>query len=263
MSTVPTMPDPPAAQLPAARKNHQRDLLRQAGTAARAVKKFARANPGQVITIDEKQYPRVETWQFLGACFECTALITSTQELEECTGFLAVAHVRNAVGQIISGAEAVCMFAEPHWSGLPCFQLRSMAQTRAIAKAFRNVFAWVMVMAGFAPTPAEEVEFGRASFDEIPSSPAPKRPAAQLVTDHQVNKFEEICATNGKTLAAVRAYLQAEHRVDDVRQLTRGREFTKALQWACNVTRTEDRKPQQPALTLLDSIPAHKDAWSL
>jgi hypothetical protein len=41
---------------------------------------------------------------------------------------------------------------------VPLFQLRSMAQTRACAKAMRNAMAWVVVLAGFQPTPAEELE---------------------------------------------------------------------------------------------------------
>ncbi len=41
---------------------------------------------------------------------------------------------------------------------VPLFQLRSMAQTRACAKALRNVLAWVVVLAGYKPTPAEEMQ---------------------------------------------------------------------------------------------------------
>jgi len=41
---------------------------------------------------------------------------------------------------------------------VPQFQLRSMAQTRAGAKALRNALAWVVVLAGYAPTPAEEMD---------------------------------------------------------------------------------------------------------
>lgn len=41
---------------------------------------------------------------------------------------------------------------------VPLFQLRSMAQTRACAKALRNVLAWVVVLAGYKPTPAEEMD---------------------------------------------------------------------------------------------------------
>ena len=44
---------------------------------------------------------------------------------------------------------------------VPLFQLRSMAQTRACAKALRNVLAWVVVLAGYRPTPAEELDYDR------------------------------------------------------------------------------------------------------
>lgn len=40
---------------------------------------------------------------------------------------------------------------------VPLFQLASMAQTRANAKALRNVLSWVVVLAGYKPTPAEEL----------------------------------------------------------------------------------------------------------
>jgi len=46
---------------------------------------------------------------------------------------------------------------------VPWFQLASMAQTRAGAKALRNRLAWVVVLAGYKPTPAEEMTEGTAS----------------------------------------------------------------------------------------------------
>jgi len=149
------------------------ELQRQAKEAARAVRKFARKNPAAMCTFEDgKRYACVELWQFLGACFGHTPLITSTQELRDdagtTTGFLAVAHIRNPQGQIVSGAEAVCMFSESEWKEKAAFQLRSMASTRAISKAFRNVFAWVMVMAGFCSTPAEEMmQGGLQHFDQV------------------------------------------------------------------------------------------------
>lgn len=45
---------------------------------------------------------------------------------------------------------------------VPLFQLLSMAQTRAESKALRNVLSSVVVMAGYSPTPAEEMETDRA-----------------------------------------------------------------------------------------------------
>jgi hypothetical protein len=40
---------------------------------------------------------------------------------------------------------------------VPLYQLASMAQTRANAKALRNVLSWVVVLAGYRPTPSEEL----------------------------------------------------------------------------------------------------------
>ncbi|MBN2118541.1 MAG: hypothetical protein JW730_18350 [Anaerolineales bacterium] len=75
---------------------------------------------------------------------------------------------------------------------VPLFQLRSMAQTRACAKALRNVMAWVAVLAGYRPTPAEELsreEDGpptdnSTATDEVPPygeqvAPPPERAAGQ------------------------------------------------------------------------------------
>lgn len=56
-------------------------------------------------------------------------------------------------GKSMPKKERVKLGDEP----VPSFQLRSMAQTRASAKALRNVLAWVVVLAGYRPTPAEEM----------------------------------------------------------------------------------------------------------
>ena len=53
---------------------------------------------------------------------------------------------------------------------VPLFQLRSMAQTRAAAKALRNALAWVVVLAGYKPTPAEELPV--TVVDAVPVTPA-------------------------------------------------------------------------------------------
>ena len=52
---------------------------------------------------------------------------------------------------------------------VPLFQLASMAQTRAGAKCLRQVLAWVAVLAGYRPTPAEEIQ----DFIETKATPVP------------------------------------------------------------------------------------------
>lgn len=56
----------------------------------------------------------------------------------------------------------------------PLFQLRSMAQTRAQVKALRSIFSWVVVMAGYQPTPAEELT-GNEFNDDGPPEDEPRQ----------------------------------------------------------------------------------------
>lgn len=62
---------------------------------------------------------------------------------------------------------------------VPLFQLKSMAQTRACAKVLRNVLAWVVVLAGYRPTPAEELD-GMASSSETPHPAGQAAPPATM-----------------------------------------------------------------------------------
>lgn len=81
---------------------------------------------------------------------------------------------------------------------VPLFQLRSMAQTRACAKALRNVLAWVVVLAGYRPTPAEEMtQENEAAHTQAASAPstasAQPKPAApaQQQTSAPANAISE------------------------------------------------------------------------
>lgn len=67
---------------------------------------------------------------------------------------------------------------------VPFFQLRSMAQTRASAKAFRNVLAWVVVLAGYKPTPAEEMPSPDPQ-DYAEHSPLPGTPSSSPAEESQ------------------------------------------------------------------------------
>jgi hypothetical protein len=62
----------------------------------------------------------------------------------------------------------MCLDDEAKWTTSRSFQLRSMAQTRAQAKALRNVLAWVVVMAGYQPTPAEEMDGAPPAIGRTP-----------------------------------------------------------------------------------------------
>lgn len=76
----------------------------------------------------------------------------------------------------------------------PLFQLRSMAQTRACARALRQVFAWVVVLAGYKPTVAEEID-GEPREGQSEQREEKPRPQVQRKSEKKEAPQEEtICA---------------------------------------------------------------------
>lgn len=112
------------------------------------------------VMMNGEQYLEFEDWQTVGRFYGVTAKVLSTDYIEygEVKGFQAKAVAMRADGMEISAADAMCLNDENNWKSKPLFQLRSMAQTRACAKALRNVLAWVVVLAGYRATPAEEIQ---------------------------------------------------------------------------------------------------------
>lgn len=134
-------------------------VLQEAAKAASALRDVIERKPTKCV-INNKTFLQFEDWQTLGRFYGVTVAARATNYIEQgrVRGYECHAEAIRADGQVISAAQAMCMDDEQKWSDKPLFQLRSMAQTRAQAKALRNVLAWVVVMAGYAPTPAEEMD---------------------------------------------------------------------------------------------------------
>ncbi len=152
--------------------------------------------------IRKKKHIQIEGWQMLGMFCgvvgrptNITPVIDGEGELAHVTGFDATADaVQVSTGKILSSATMRCSREEENWnlrpeyeyidgeriktgeSYVPLFQLQSMAQTRAISKALRNVLGWIVVLAGYQPTPAEEM--GKATPPQERSMPKLKAEAA-------------------------------------------------------------------------------------
>jgi hypothetical protein len=114
--------------------------------------------------IQGKQFVNVEGWQFAGASLGLMPIITSTQDLSNETAikYMATCEVRNiTTGQLVATGIALCSNAEKTKRFFDEYAILSMAQTRAIGKAYRNLLAWLMKAAGFEATPAEEMDFAK------------------------------------------------------------------------------------------------------
>jgi hypothetical protein len=152
----PTLSAPLAPELATPKAFHKR-----CKEVARTVKAFIKENRSMQLVVEGKRYPRAEVWQFAAGCLGITPMVTKTEEVisddGQELGFISIAHALNSQGRVISGAEAACMYSEADWAGKPSFQLRSMAETRSCSRVLRHVLAYIMVMAGLCPTPAEEM----------------------------------------------------------------------------------------------------------
>lgn len=110
------------------------------------------------IKIQNKKYVPVEGWMAIATAHGCNLSATDVKQVDG--GISARGLVRRISDGIILGeAEGFVGDDEKTWSNRPLFARRAMAQTRAMSRAARSVFAHVVVLmdAGLETTPAEEM----------------------------------------------------------------------------------------------------------
>jgi hypothetical protein len=79
---------------------------------------------------------------------------------------------------LVGSAEGMCARDEETWNDRSDYALRSMAETRAESRAYRRAVGWLVNLAGYNPTPAEEMGGGPGGATNVePEMPAWARPA--------------------------------------------------------------------------------------
>jgi len=148
-----------------------------ASRCAKALVKAITGNPQLKVAISGRDYIKVEGWQTLGAmtkvdhvevvwCREYTA-----PGAEKASGWEARVEVRDRNGNVRGTGEAMCVRTEKSWANRDEFAIRSMAQTRAMGKAYRMALSYVVSLAGYEPTPAEEMPGAPTSAFQAPAAP--------------------------------------------------------------------------------------------
>jgi len=109
-----------------------------------------------------KKYVMVEGWQFAGSQLGLVAIPNEAQDISKEGGTeirykssADVIHI--ATGNLVSRGFAICSNKETKKKSFDEYAVASMAQTRAIGKAYRNNLSWLIKMAGFEGTPREEI----------------------------------------------------------------------------------------------------------
>ena len=157
---------------------HQISPTRQASDVAGVCKEIVLKTAQN---IQGRKYIRVEGWQSIANAYGCVASSKDVERTE--TGYRAIGQVRRMdTGIVIAEAEGFVGDDEKTWSKRDEYAKRAMAQTRAISRACRSAFAFVVTYmdAGLETTPAEEVP--AEGFADAPrqvsyqrtSAPAPR-----------------------------------------------------------------------------------------
>ena len=168
------------------------------------------------VGIQGRKYVKVEGWTTLAVMLGVVAREVSTVEVDGIYT-ATVELVRMHDGACISRASAECgsdderdRYGKPVWANRPRYARRSMAQTRATGKACRLAFSWIMALAGYEPTPAEEMPATRQQPDDDPP-----------VTGAQRKMLEAKIGELGLNRDGVKTWIARRFGVEHFRDLNR------------------------------------------
>ena len=178
--------------------------------------------------IKGKQFVNVEGWTTLATMLGVTAREVCTVESEG-VYVATVELVRMSDGACISKASAECgssdeldKYGKPIWSTRPRYARRSMAQTRATGKACRLAFSWIMSLAGYEPTPAEEmipIVESVVGQEPVVTVPAPvSEPTRITASQHKL--LEAQIRDYGLDSERVNAWLKSAWKIEHFTELT-------------------------------------------
>lgn len=119
-----------------------------------------------VANIQGREHVLVEGWTLLAGMMGHSVGTTNTRpiEVDGKSGFIAHAEVYDQNGNVVGSADGICTRGERSWSGRDDYALSGMAQTRAISRAARQRFGFIVRLAGYEPTPAEEMGYDKTTI---------------------------------------------------------------------------------------------------
>jgi hypothetical protein len=146
-------------------------IVQRATEVANAIAPLIR-DQNLVKRIGQSEHVFLEGWTLAGTMLGVFPITVSSGAIFAAdgtvTGYQATVEARTMAGAVVGRADAECTRDEnKKWEEAPSFQLRSMAITRASSKALRMPLGFVMKLAGYETTPAEEMEAAAARGETV------------------------------------------------------------------------------------------------
>ena len=219
---------------------------------AKDLAKFIKDNK-LTTNVQGKEFVNVEGWQYAGSRLGIVPIVehvinVSNEQEMKYQAKVTLYDMRH--GTTVGAGFAVCSNKESGKKFYQEFAIMSMAQTRAIGKAYRNCLAWIIRAAGYEPTPAEEMDY---NTNTQAAAPAPVAAVAQALPAMQVVPAE--APTVAAEPAAPVQYATASQKEEIIRLLnhpviTRP-EKTKML---LNINRLDEERAIQAIAKLRKAI---------
>lgn len=121
-----------------------------------------------VANISGREHVMVEGWTMLAAMMNHSVGTTGTEPvtIDGHAGFQTHATVYDRHGNVVGSADGICTRGERSWAKRDDYALAGMAQTRAVSRALRQRFGFVIRLAGYESTPAEEMGYEPPSISK-------------------------------------------------------------------------------------------------
>jgi hypothetical protein len=207
--------------------------------------------------VQGKEFVNVEGWQYAGSRLGIVPIVdhvinVSTETEIKYQAKVTLFDLRS--GHTVGAGFAICSSKEQGKKFYQEFAIMSMAQTRAIGKAYRNILAWIIRAAGYEPTPAEEMDYGGNTTDAkvVAAAPVPQEaPAAQVAAAMKAVPAEPA----QEAAAPAVAYASAAQKEEIIRLLNHPvitrQEKTKML---LNINRLDEERANQAIAKLKKAI---------
>jgi len=214
--------------------------------------------------IQGKKFVRAEGWTAMAAMLGVFPSTDYCRRIEREGEIVYEAKVilRHLSGAEVGSGEAICSSKERNWGNRDEYAIKSMAQTRAVGKACRLSFSWIMAMAGYESTNAEEMIDAKPTISmpkakpapesridpvpgdrEVPGEPAPAPEAVETVTkvfggkvvgkpvtDKQRALIFAKCKAANIPEVTLKAFLRREFNTDHTSELKR-EDMDRVLEW--------------------------------
>jgi len=223
--------------------------------------------------VQGKEFVNVEGWQYAGSRLGIVPIVehvinVSTDQEIKYQSKVTLFDMRSQ--HTVGAGFAVCSNKESGKKFYQEFAIASMAQTRAVGKAYRNILAWIIRAAGYEATPAEEMEYtgNNVPMPTVVAAPAtaqhqssrpPTAPTLRTDLDEAVKESVPMSVSGGGTEEASAAprvqYATASQKEEIIRLLNHPlitrQEKTKML---LNINRLDEERATQAAAKLRKAI---------